>query len=41
MDDLVVNVRAAATLGMVGVHHTSYDETARELEVLFGVPLRT
>jgi epoxide hydrolase-like predicted phosphatase len=40
VDDLRVNVLAAAELGLVGVHHTSYDETASELEALFGVPLR-
>ncbi|MGZ4594823.1 MAG: HAD family hydrolase [Actinomycetes bacterium] len=40
VDDLRVNVLAAAELGLVGVHHTSYDETAAELEALFGVPLR-
>jgi epoxide hydrolase-like predicted phosphatase len=40
VDDLPVNVRAAVALGMVGVHHTSYDATAAELEVLFGLPLR-
>jgi hypothetical protein len=33
-------VRAAAEVGMVGVHHRSYDETATELETLFGFPLR-
>jgi epoxide hydrolase-like predicted phosphatase len=40
VDDLRVNILAAAELGLVGVHHTSYDETAAELEALFGVPLR-
>jgi putative hydrolase of the HAD superfamily len=40
VDDLRVNVMAAAELGLVGVHHTSYDQTAAELEALFGVPLR-
>jgi putative hydrolase of the HAD superfamily len=40
VDDLPANVRAAAALGMVGVQHTSYDETAAELEVLFGLHLR-
>jgi epoxide hydrolase-like predicted phosphatase len=40
VDDLVPNVRAAAAVGMVGVHHRSYDETATKLETLFGLPLR-
>jgi epoxide hydrolase-like predicted phosphatase len=41
VDDLGMNVRAAVELGFVGVHHRSYDETATELEALFGLPLRT
>jgi epoxide hydrolase-like predicted phosphatase len=40
VDDLKPNVEAAEALGLVGVHHTSYEETAEELERLFGVPLR-
>ena len=40
VDDLEANVDAATALGLVGVHHTSYDETATELERLFGVSLR-
>jgi epoxide hydrolase-like predicted phosphatase len=40
VDDLVPNVRAAVEVGMVGVHHRSYHETAAELEALFGLPLR-
>ncbi len=40
VDDLVPNVRAAAAVGMVGVHHTAVESTADELEVLLGVPLR-
>ena len=40
VDDLRVNVTAAAGLGFVGVHHVTYDQTAVELEALFGVPLR-
>ncbi|GAA1616107.1 HAD-IA family hydrolase [Kribbella sancticallisti] len=39
IDDLEVNVDAARELGMTAVHHTSYDETRRELESLFGVDL--
>jgi putative hydrolase of the HAD superfamily len=40
VDDLRVNVTAAAELGFVGVHHVTYDQTASELEALFGLPLR-
>jgi putative hydrolase of the HAD superfamily len=40
VDDLLPNVEAARGLGLVAVHHTSYDETAGELERLFGLPLR-
>jgi epoxide hydrolase-like predicted phosphatase len=40
VDDLRVNVTAATELGFVGVHHVSYDQTAVELEALFGVHLR-
>jgi putative hydrolase of the HAD superfamily len=40
VDDLTHNVKAAEELGLVAVHHTSYDETAEELERLFGIPLR-
>jgi putative hydrolase of the HAD superfamily len=41
VDDLRINVTAAAEVGMVGVHHTSYDDTAAELEALFGIALRS
>ena len=40
VDDLRPNVEAAEALGLVGVHHTSYADTAPALERLFGVPLR-
>jgi putative hydrolase of the HAD superfamily len=40
VDDLLANVQAAVGFGLVGVHHTSYDETAAELEAIFGIPLR-
>ena len=40
VDDLGTNVHAAAALGMVGVHHRSYDETVAELEALTGRSLR-
>ncbi|MEO7981948.1 MAG: HAD family phosphatase, partial [Sporichthyaceae bacterium] len=38
VDDLRPNVEAARQLGLVAVHHTAYDETAVELERLFGIP---
>jgi HAD superfamily hydrolase (TIGR01509 family) len=40
VDDLPINVAAAAAVGMVGVHHTDYDRTAGELEILFDRSLR-
>jgi epoxide hydrolase-like predicted phosphatase len=40
VDDLPFNVRGATDVGIVGVAHTSYDETVGELEALFGIPLR-
>ncbi|MEI8409233.1 MULTISPECIES: HAD family hydrolase [unclassified Kribbella] len=39
IDDLELNVQAANALGMTGILHTSYDETLRALETLFGVDL--
>jgi epoxide hydrolase-like predicted phosphatase len=39
VDDLPHNVTAAADLGLVGVRHTSYEETLAELEALFGIDL--
>jgi epoxide hydrolase-like predicted phosphatase len=39
VDDLRLNIDAAVALGMVGVHHVSYDESLVELEALFGIPL--
>jgi putative hydrolase of the HAD superfamily len=36
VDDLADNVAAAVELGVVGVVHRSYAETAAELDVLFG-----
>lgn len=38
VDDLPANVRAAAELGMVGVLHASFEQTALELEVLLDLP---
>ena len=40
VDDLQPNLGAAEAMGIVTVHHTSYDDTATTLEGLFGVPLR-
>ena len=34
------SARLGNALGMVGIHHQSYDETAAELEILFDLPLR-
>lgn len=39
VDDLEINVAAAGELGMTGVLHRSYEQTAARLEELFGVPL--
>jgi epoxide hydrolase-like predicted phosphatase len=39
VDDLKVNVEAADRLGMTGILHRSYEQTASRLEELFGVPL--
>ncbi|WNV90580.1 HAD-IA family hydrolase [Umezawaea sp. Da 62-37] len=38
VDDLAVNVRGAAAVGMVGVHHTSIASTLDELTVLIEFP---
>lgn len=40
VDDMAHNVRAAVAAGMVGVLHRGFEETAGELEVLFGLALR-
>lgn len=39
VDDLEANIRGAAAVGIVGVHHRSYEETLAELEALFGLDL--
>lgn len=39
VDDLEYNVAAAVNLGIIGVHHTSYERTATELDVLFDTRL--
>ena len=39
VDDVVPNVRAAVSVGMVGIHHTSYEQTSAEVDVLFGLAL--
>jgi epoxide hydrolase-like predicted phosphatase len=40
VDDLAPNVRGAAAVGMVGVHHVTPQQTIEELEALFGISLR-
>ena len=40
VDDLEANVRGAASIGLIGVHHRSYAETILELEALFDMDLR-
>jgi HAD superfamily hydrolase (TIGR01509 family) len=40
VDDLPYNVSGGVAVGMVGIEHTSYDETVAELEALFDIPLR-
>lgn len=40
VDDMAHNVDAAMGLGMAGVHHLDYDQTASELESILGVSLR-
>jgi epoxide hydrolase-like predicted phosphatase len=40
VDDLPHNIAGAVAVGMVGVLHREFEQTAEELEVLFGVPLR-
>ncbi len=40
VDDLAPNVEAARALGLIGVHHTSYESTTAELEEHFGLHLR-
>lgn len=40
VDDLPVNVRGAAAVGMIGVRHTGLESTIDELEILFGRSLR-
>jgi putative hydrolase of the HAD superfamily len=39
VDDMVANVQAAVDLGMIGILHTQYDDTAMELEAIFELPL--
>jgi epoxide hydrolase-like predicted phosphatase len=40
VDDLMPNVRGAADVGMVGIHHVTPQQTIEELEPLLGVALR-
>lgn len=39
VDDLIHNVTAASSLGMIGVHHRDYQSTAAELSILFDMEL--
>ena len=39
VDDMEPNVRGAAAVGMIGVHHKTYPQTLLELEALFGIDL--
>jgi len=39
VDDMEPNVRGAAAVGMIGVHHVSYSRTLLELEAVFGIEL--
>ena len=39
VDDLHLNVEAAVSLGIIGVHHIDYETTAKELEAIFNIPL--
>jgi epoxide hydrolase-like predicted phosphatase len=39
VDDHRANIQAAASLGLVGVWHQTYEQTAAELEALFDRPL--
>jgi epoxide hydrolase-like predicted phosphatase len=40
VDDLMPNIRGAAEVGMVGVHHVTPQQTLDELEALLKIPLR-
>jgi epoxide hydrolase-like predicted phosphatase len=40
VDDLEVNARGAAAVGMVGIHHTTLESTVAELEILFDMSLQ-
>ncbi len=39
VDDLRHNIDAAASFGLIGIHHVAYEETASELDILFGTKL--
>ena len=39
VDDLAPNVRGAVAVGMVGVQHTTYEQTVAELDALLGLDL--
>lgn len=36
VDDMPHNVEAARDFGMIGIHHVSYEQTAQEIDILFG-----
>ena len=40
VDDLRANVDAAVALGMVGIHHISYEDTLMQVEALFDMDLK-
>lgn len=40
IDDIEINIAAARSLGIIGIHHIDPDTTIAELETLLGVPLR-
>ena len=39
VDDLKINIRGAVGVGMVGIHHKTYETTLHELENILGVRL--
>ena len=36
VDDLPHNIAAAVEVGMIGIRHVSYEQTSREIDILFG-----
>jgi HAD superfamily hydrolase (TIGR01509 family) len=39
VDDIFHNIKAAAEVGMAGIHHTSYETTKTELSTLLNLNL--